>query len=80
MTNYKYLHEMPHATVSKDKLSSNHVIFHVDLRFLELTDIAHKCAYTQLMLLQCGKESYTNIFQTDMRLALNEMNKRWERV
>ena len=64
---------MLNAAVSKDKLSSNHVIFRGDLRFFELTDTAHKCAYIQLMLLQCGKASHTNIFQTDMRLALNQM-------
>ena len=73
MTNYKYLHDTLHATVSRDKLSSNHVIFRHDLRFLELTDTAHKCAYMQLMLVQCGKASYINIFQADMRLAFNQM-------
>ena len=64
---------MLHGTVSKDKLSPDHVIFCDDLRFLRLKDTAHRHAYMQLMPLQCGKATYTNILQTDMRLAVNQM-------
>ena len=58
---------MLHAAVGKDKLTSNHVIFRDGLRFLELTDTAHRHAYMQLTdTVAVCKASYTDIFQTDM--------------